>query len=325
MTIIDFHNHYYPTEYVEIIKAGPSAYEVTYDADDNPVLHSPGDYNILVPGHRLLDVRKQEMETAGVDKHLISFTAPGTMIETPERSVELCRHVNDILAQVQRQYDVFPALATLPLNSPEACADELERALTELNLKGVMVFSNANGVALSDKCFFPLYEKANALNAVFYIHPTFPVGVEAMEEYMLMPLVGFLADTTLAAASLVFSGVVEQFPNITWVLGHLGGAVPYFAERFDRGYDAYPQCRDHISKYPSEYLKEFYYDTVNFDVNALKFAIEFAGTDHLLAGSDYPHQIGSMEKMISSINQLDITDGERDGIFGGNAARLLKL
>jgi aminocarboxymuconate-semialdehyde decarboxylase len=143
---------------------------------------------------------------------------------------------------------------------------------------------------------------------------------------MLMPLVGFVADTTLAAASLVFSGVVEKFPNIRWVLGHLGGAVPYLAERFDRGYEAFPQCRENISRPPSEYLKEhFYYDTVNFDVKALEFAIGFAGTGHLVAGSDYPHQIGSMGKMLSSIGQLDITAEERAGILGENAARLLRL
>jgi aminocarboxymuconate-semialdehyde decarboxylase len=152
------------------------------------------------------------------------------------------------------------------------------------------------------------------------------VGVEAMLNYMLMPLVGFLADTTLAAASLVFSGVAERFPKIRWVLGHLGGAVPYLAERFDRGYEAYPECQKNINKPPSEYLKSnFYYDSVNFDLKALQFAIDFAGVDHFVAGSDYPHLIGSMEKMISSINQLSITPAEKKRILGENAAWLLGL
>lgn len=327
MRVIDIHNHVYPPEYVEAIKAGPSAYTVSFDAEDNPVLHSPGDYNILVPGHRLMDVRTAVIEEAGVDMQIISLTAPGTLIETPERSVELSRMVNDIFARIQQEHgDHFVALGTMPLNDPSLCADELERAIGALGLKGITLFSNANGVALSDERFWPMYEKANELGVVFFIHPTYPVGVEAMEEYMLMPLVGFLADTTLAAGSLVFSGVVERFPNIKWVLAHLGGAVPYLGERFDRGYKAYPQCRKNISKLPSEYLKEnFYYDTVNFDVDALAFAIKFAGADHLIAGSDYPHQIGSLEQMISSINQLDISEAEREGILGGNAARLLGL
>jgi hypothetical protein len=99
----------------------------------------------------------------------------------------------------------------------------------------------------------------------------------------------------------------------------------YLAERFDRGYEAYPECREHIDKPPSEYLKNFYYDTVNFDVRALQFAIDFAGAKQLIAGSDYPHQIGSLEKMISSINQLEITAEEKAGILGENAIRLLGL
>jgi aminocarboxymuconate-semialdehyde decarboxylase len=326
MAIIDIHNHVYPPEYVEAVRVGPSAYEVTFDSDNNPVLHSPGDYNVLVPGHRLMDVRKNALERVGVDKQIISFTAPGTLIETTERSIELSRMVNEAFANIQNEHrDHFAALATLPLNDPNASVVELEHAICELELKGVMLFSNANGIPLSDPCFWPLYEKADELEVVFFIHPTYPVGVEAMLDYMLMPLVGFVADTTLAAASLVFSGVMERFPRIKWILGHLGGAVPYLVERFDRGHEAYERCRENISRPPSEYLKDFYYDSVNFDVKALQLAIEFAGTEHILAGSDYPHQIGSMEKMLSSISQLNITAEEKAGILGENAARLFEL
>jgi aminocarboxymuconate-semialdehyde decarboxylase len=327
LTVIDFHNHVYPPEYIAAIEAGPSAYKVTHDKAGNPILNSPGDYNIAVPGHRLMDVRETIIKKAGVDKQIISLTCPGTILETPARAVELSRLVNDSFAKIQKEHgDHFVALATLPLNDPAACVGELDRSIRVLGLKGATLFSNANGVALSDKRFWPLYEKANAMDLTFFIHPTYPVGVEAMMDYMLMPLVGFLADTTLAAASLVMSGVVERFPKIKWVLGHLGGAVPYIAERFDRGYEAYPESRKYISKPPSEYLKtNFYYDTVNFDVNALEFAIKFAGVEHVVAGSDYPHLIGSMDKMITSIQQLHLKPAEKACILGENAARLLGL
>jgi len=186
-----------------------------------------------------------------------------------------------------------------------------------------MLFSNVNGTALADPRFDELYRTANDLDAVLHIHPTNPVGVEAMTDYWLMPLVGFPMDTTLAAAKLVFSGAVERFPRIRWVLSHLGGAIPYLAERLDRGHRAFKECRAHITRPPSEYLKRFYFDTVNFDASALELAIAFAGAGQLLAGSDYPHQIGSIPSMLQSIRALDIAEADRKAILGGNAARLL--
>ena len=326
MKIIDFHNHFYPPEYLEAIQTGPSNVEVTFDAENNPLLHYPGDYNIVVRGHRDIQYRAEVLEQAGVDKQILSFTTPGTHIESPERSVQLARLVNDSLSKIMKERgEQFSAMATLPLNDPEASVAEADRALNELGFKGVMLHSNVNGVPLSDRRFWPLYEKADKLKAVFYIHPSFPVGVEAMTEYWLMPLVGFPFDTTLAAAKLVFSGAVEKYPGIKWVLGHLGGAIPYLAERLDRGYFAFEECRANISKPPSTYLKRFYYDSVNFDSNALKFAISFAGENQFVAGSDYPHKIGSLEMMKSSIQELDIPEETKGKIYGENAARLLDL
>ena len=156
--------------------------------------------------------------------------------------------------------------------------------MTTLGLPGAMVFSNVNHVALADERFEPLWQKANELGAVIYIHPTDPLGVEAMLDYWLMPLVGFLFDTTLAASKLVFSGVVERHPRIRWVLTHMGGAIPYLAERLDRGYRAFADCRQHINRPPSEYLRDFYFDTVNFNPAALRLALDFAGEDRILAG-----------------------------------------
>lgn len=324
--IVDFHNHYFPPEYLDAIAEGGSAFRVTTDDDGNPVLHSPGDYNVLVPGHRDLDFRTGVLDDAGVGVQVLTFTAPGTSIETPERAVALCRIVNDALvAAVEARPDRFTALATLPMNAPEAAAEEAERAVGELGLPGVMLLSNASGVPLSEDRFLPVFRALDAAGAVVYIHPTYPVGVEVMEKYMLMPMVGFLMDTTLAAASLVYAGVVERFPGITWVLAHLGGAVPYLAERFDRGFEAYPECRERCTVPPSQQLRAFYYDTVNFDPACLRLAIDFAGADHVVAGSDYPHMIGSLERMKSSIAGLGLSPADRAAVEGGNAVRILGL
>jgi aminocarboxymuconate-semialdehyde decarboxylase len=326
MAIIDVHNHYYPPAYIDALRSGMSNVRITEDAEGNPWLHYPGDYNIAVRGHRDIEYRAGVLAELGVDTQVISLTTPGTHVESAATAARQASLVNDAFATVVRNHKGrFAALATLPLNDPAASVRELERACTQLGLRGAMLFSNVNGVALADARYWPLYEVANSLDAVLHIHPTSPVGVEAMTDYWLMPLVGFLMDTTLAAAKLVFSGVPEKFPRIRWVLSHLGGAIPYLAERLDRGFHAFKECRANIPRPPSEYLKKFYFDTVNFDRDALMLAIKFAGADHILAGSDYPHQIGSIPAMLESIRGLPISEQDRAKILGGNAARLFKL
>lgn len=322
--VIDFHNHFYPQAYIDALRSGSSRVQVTIDGDGNPVLHYPGDYNIAVRGHRDIEYRDGVLREHGVDRQVLSLTTPGTHVEEPALAVKLAAMVNDGFAAITRDRgERFSAVATLPLSDPAASAKELERACRQLGFCGAMVFSNINGLALSDERFWPVWEVANDLAAVIHIHPTSPVGVEAMQDFWLMPLVGFPLDTTLAAAKLVFAGVARRFPRIKWILGHLGGAIPYLVERLDRGYHAFKECRTNIDRPPSEYLKEFYYDSVNFDVRALQVAVDFAGADHILAGSDYPHQIGSLQKMLDSIGALKISDAARAAILGGNAARLL--
>lgn len=326
MRVIDFHNHYYPPKYMTALQSGQSSVRVTVDDEGNPVIHYPGDFNVAVRGHRDLAYRQEVLDSHGVDMQVLTLTTPGTHVETPATAVHLAALVNDEFREaIETRGGHFSALATLPLNDPAASAAELDRAMRQLGLPGAMLFSNVNGVALSDQRYWPLYEVANELGAVLYIHPEHPVGVEAMLDYWLMPLVGFLFDTTLAAASLVFSGVVERFPRIRWALCHLGGAIPYLAERLDRGFEAFPDCRANISRPPSSYLKDFYYDTVNFNQGALKLAIDFAGASHVLAGSDYPHKIGSIPSMLEAVRSLSVSDTDRVAIAGGNAARLLGL
>lgn len=326
MTVVDFHNHFYPPEYFDALRRGGSAVRLTEDAEGNPVLHYPGDYNVAVRGHRDIEYRASVMEREGVDLQVLSFTTPGVHVEEPERAARLARLVNDAYAVIVRRHgDRFRALATLPLNDPPAAARELCRAMDELGLPGATLFSNVNGIPLADTRFEPLYAAADQRKAVLFIHPTSPVGVEAMEQFWLMPLVGFPFDTTLAAAHLTMSGIAERYPGIRWVLSHLGGAIPYLAERLDRGWEAFRECRAHLSRRPSEVLREFWYDTVNFDPRALRLAADFAGAGRLLAGSDYPHAIGSITSMKASLEAMAVTEEDRADIRGRNALQLLGM
>ena len=311
---------------MQALQSGESSIKVIVDSDGNPNIYYPGDYNVAVRGHRDLAYREEVLDTHGITMQVVTLTTPGTHVETPAVAAKLASLVNDEFKEaVVARGRHFTALATLPLNDPKASLKEFQRATGELGMRGAMLFSNVNGVALSDQRFWPIYEAADEAGAVLYIHPAHPANVDMMQEYWLMPLVGFLFDTTLAAASLVFAGVPERFPRIRWALCHLGGAIPYLAERLDRGFHAFKDCRAHIGQEPSAYLKAFYFDTVNFNQGALQLAIDFAGADHVLAGSDYPHQIGSIPSMLDAITRLPISDTDRAAILGLNAEKLLSL
>jgi len=326
MRIIDFHNHYYPPEYLDALGPSGSCLVIKHDEAGNPVVHYPGDYNVMVRGHRDIAYRQEVLDEQHVDTQVISLTTPGTHVETPAVAARLATITNEAFARVaDERRGRFIPLATLPLCDPAASVAEFRRAVDTLKMPGAMLFSNVNGIGLDDERFWPIYDVANDRHAVLMIHPTYPVGVEAMREYWLMPLNGFLFDTTLAASKLVFSGVVKRFPHVKWVLGQLGGTIPYLAERLDRGWRAFKECRAHIDEPPTAYLKRhFWYDTVNFAQGPLKLAIEFAGAERILAGSDYPHMIGSIPLMKEAIGSLPISDADKAGILGGNAARLLQ-
>ena len=300
--IIDFHNHFYPPEYLDALGPSGSTLRITHDADGNPVVHYPGDYNVMVRGHRDIAYRESVLDEHGVDMQVISLTTPGTHVEAPAVAVKLAAITNDAFARIAAERPKrFSAFATLPLCDAKASVAEFVRAMDQLKLPGAMLFSNVNGTGLDDERFWPVYEAANDRGGILMIHPTYPVGVEAMRDYWLMPLNGFLFDTTLAASKLVFSGVVRRYPRIRWLLGHLGGTIPYLAERLDRGYRAFKECRVHIDEPPTAYLKRhFWYDTVNFSASAIRLAVDFAGTDHIVPGSDYPHKIGSIPLMLQA-------------------------
>ena len=157
MPTIDFHNHFYPPEYIKAIEQGPSAVRITYDSAGNPCLHYPGDYNVAVPGHRDIEYRAQVLKDSGVDTQVI-LTTPGTHIEGATAAVRLAKLVNDAFARiVADKRGLFASLAT-PLCDPAASVTELLRAMVQLKFPGVMVFSNINGVAPSNQSFWPVWK-----------------------------------------------------------------------------------------------------------------------------------------------------------------------
>lgn len=321
--IIDFHNHYYPDAYLHELERGNTNARVERDAHGRMLVHYPGDYNVVARGHRDLEERIRAMDEAGVDMHAFSLTTPGVHIESRERGIELARLVNDeFAAAVERHPGRFAALAALPLQDPDASVVELERAVG-LGHRGVLLFSNINGRTLDEEAYFPLFEKIAELDIPAFIHPTNPSELGQLADYRLTALMGFQFDTTAAVTRLIFAGVLERLPTLKLVVGHLGGTIPFMAERVERGYEVYPECREHISRPPSEYFRRIYIDTVNFNPAALRLGLDFAGPDRIVFGSDYPHQVGYIDRALNAVRDMPVSEAERARILGGNAASLL--
>lgn len=156
-----------------------------------------------------------------------------------------------------------------------------------------------------------------------FLHPMLPPNTEPYREYVLGPIIGFPCDTTLAVARMCYDGLLKDFPDIKWIIGHAGGAIPYLMERMDSGYRDFAECKVKIDQLPSTYLKKLYYDTVTFNPYNLHHMRDQVGTDHMVMGSDYPHLLGSIEKSVSTIEGLEIPLHEKQKIFEGTAMSIL--
>ncbi len=324
--IIDWHNHFYPDPYLQGLAKESTYAKVEIDQQDRLLVHYEGDYNIVVGPHIDIEERLKGMDKAGIDIHVLTLTTPSVERETPETGKKLAMLANDGYRDIIEKYpDRFTALAALPLQDPVAAAEELERSITELGLRGGTLMSNINGKPLDSKDLSPVFDMAVKHDVPLYIHPTSPINSKAMEDYRLVPILGFGVDTSLAVLRLVFSGTLEKYPKLKLVASHLGGVYPYLRGRIDTGYNAYPECKENISKPPSHYLKRVYTDSIIYDNDVLMSTLAFNGPEMLVLGSDDPHQIGDIEHAVSRINQLEISDHDKQLILGENAKKLLKL
>lgn len=324
---IDLHTHFYPPEYLSALELLDNPLEVTRDQSGNKIVKDRG-ARILTITPEMSDPtsRLREMDEAGVDIQVLSLSTPNVYPFSDDDSIDLASRCNDYLADLAATYpDRFKCLASVPLNAVDAAVRELERAIVELGMNGLIIGSNINGKPLNAPEFQPFFEEVDRLALAVLIHPMTPAGVETMYEYGLAPLVGFVFDTTMAVTRMVYDGMMETYKNIKFVVAHLGGAIPYLLERINNGYRAYPECREKIKDLPTNYLKELYYDTVSFHEPALMCAYHTVGAEHMVMGSDYPHVIGSMAEAVSSIEGLPVSEAQKQLILGQNALRILRM
>jgi len=322
---IDVHTHYYPEVFFKLLRDIPSEFSFATDPTGRTIITHKGArfFGVTAP---MSDPQKrlEDMDRVGIDVEVISVSTPNIFFADETHQPEVARILNDAYAELITSHPTrFKGFASIPMDSPDAAIAELHRAIHELKLNGVILLSNIKGRALTAPAYRPFFEEANRLNLCIFLHPMLPSNPEPFTEYVLGPLVGFPFDTTLAVARMCFDGMLRELPNIRWIIGHLGGAIPYLMERLDSGYRDFAECRVNIDQPPSTYLKKLYYDTVTFSPHNLRLARDLVGADHMVMGSDYPHLLGSIERSVSSIEDFAISEQEKQKIFSGNVLGIL--
>ena len=181
------------------------------------------------------------------------------------------------------------------MQAPDKAADELRRAMSKLGLHGAMIGSNIGGKNLDDPSFEPLWAAAAEHDALMLIHPGNVAGADRLRSYYLNNLIGNPLDTTIAAACLVFGGVIERYPNIRFYMVHGGGFTPYQAGRWQHGWHVRPEPQKFLKKPPAETIRTFYWDTILHSRPQLEFLVQEFGAAHVILGSDYPYDMGTFE------------------------------
>jgi aminocarboxymuconate-semialdehyde decarboxylase len=321
----DLHTHFYTEAFFQTIRDLPSEFSFGASPSGQTIITYRGArFFGVTPAMTDVAQRIEDMDRVGIDVEVVSLSTPNVFFAGAQHQPAVARMINDSYAELIAQHPKrFKGFASIPMDAPDEALRELHRAIDTLKLNGVILLSNIGGKALTSPEYRPFFEEANRMNLCIFLHPMLPANSEAFTEYVLGPIIGFPFDTSLAVARMCYSGMFEELPDIRWIIGHLGGAIPYLMERMDNGFRDFAECRVKIDKLPSVYLKRLYYDTVSFSPYTLKMVRDMVGADHMVMGSDYPHLLGSIDRAVTSINQLEISGEEKEKIFSGTALSIL--
>ena len=281
---------------------------------------------------RLADIgemRIEDMDKNGIDMSVVSVTTPGVQMEPDvAKAVTGAKQLNDLLArQVQMYPTRFAGFGTVALQDPKSAAEEIERCIKQLGMKGIILNGHSNGKYLDDPEFYPVWERAEALKIPVYLHPAdSPVKASNEAEYpeMAGPGWAWTPETAGHVLRLIYGGIFDRFPKTTVVLGHMGETLPFILWRLDSRYKMM-QHRFPIQKMPSEYIKQNIMVTTagSFSDAPLVCSMMSLGVDRIMFSVDYPYEY--THEAVEFIEKAPISDEDREKICHGNAERLLGL
>lgn len=325
--LIDVHSHDYPDVYLDACKRKDSGFTHYYREDGRLIVLQDGGVALAAPQplpppeHRI-----QMMEDAGVGVQVLSVSAPNVFRFPPGIRIPLTRDVNDQFAdRVKGSEGRLRMFASLPLPDIDGALEELERVADLPGVLGIVLCSNIDGIMLDDERLVPLYEELSRRETTVFVHGNVPCSTEGLREYAMALAMGFMADPLVTIGRLVYSGTIDRYPGIDWLFTHLGGTVPFVLPRYDNYYRQFPENREKISRPPSEIIKELYFDTCTMHPPALRCAVDTLGADRLVFGSDYPHVPGGIDRFVTILNSIGLSDDELSMIGSGTAARLLRI
>jgi aminocarboxymuconate-semialdehyde decarboxylase len=325
MKTIDIHAHWYPEEWIRLFeKDGPKEGAELVREGDKYRIRAGKMVNAFSERFVGLEGRLARMDEIKVQVHALSLTTPMVYWASPGLGLALSQVCNDAAAAAHSKHPQrFVGLAMLPMQAPDLALKELERAAKLPGMRGLYLATNVNDDELDDQKFWDVYAKAEELGWTIFLHPVYTIGQDRTKKYYLKNLLGNPYDTGVAAAHLIFGGVLDRFPNLDFNLPHAGGAFPGLIGRLDHGTKVRPELK-HMKQPPSAYLRRFTYDTIGHDDRINMNLIRLVGADRVTLGSDYCFDMG-LDDPVAALKRLDLKDKEKALIAGANAARLLGL
>ncbi len=325
--VVDVHTHMLTRGWMDTLKShGAPRYDVRAVGALPEVVHMDGAPSMTVlPEMFDFERRITNMNRARVDVAVVSLTCPSVFWGGEAVSTRTAVGINDEFAAAQTAYpDRIRWFASLPWQYPEAAIAELKRTVAR-GAAGVVTLGNIDGLSLTDPLFAPIWEAIDELALPVFVHPSAPPGSGQLDmaRHNLVPPLGFIFDTSLSIARCIYDGFFDRYPRLKLIAGHGGGALPFLVGRMDMCYERIPTCSSRIHERPANYMRRIYVDSVVFRQDALQMCVDVCGTDNVLYGSDYPHNIGDMIGCLSRVDALE--SSVRHQVRGGNARRLFNL